>query len=120
MKAEIMQLQAALATVEAERMLAVAQPPTASQAHKPARSPVYDNQRVSSPSSVSAAMTASHGEPIPNTNGTQRGWVRVEEGSEAGDDVDVVEGSQADYDHYEGPSWVGFDDDAPPIRPPLL
>ena len=116
LKAEILQWQAALATVEAENTRAAVQDPKiASRAEVPARSaaPTAPRPRLPFPTATSAPAFAPSEPFVPGTMNSRQATEDDEELEDTGD------GSDVEPDNYDGPSWVGFDDEDPPVKPPI-
>ena len=116
LKAEVMQWQAALATVEAENTRVVIQPPKAtSRVEVPAESPTHSTPRSRLPFPT-ATSAPTFGPPEQLIPGTMNSGQAAEDDEELEDSEDV---SDPEQNHYEGPSWVGFDDEDPPVKPPI-
>ncbi|RYP45581.1 hypothetical protein DL768_008096 [Monosporascus sp. mg162] len=153
-RAEAMQWQAAIATVEAEktRTTGIGTDAAATPAPRPLRSTqITDNAAVAPQASVnanaaglpfqtsvSAASTAATSSSMfapppssafaPPAPTTDESMHEVEgEGGQFDEDEQELddeesegegEGEENDFDG-EGPSWAGFDDTGPPLKPPL-
>lgn len=116
MKAEVMQWQAAMATVEAEKVRSTTNNTTAG----PQQAPVAPKLPfpTATPSSMFLPPTASISGSAPEIIEDE---MQLDDGEEF-EDGDESDGDGGGEEHgYEGdgPSWVGFDDAGPLLKPPL-
>lgn len=129
MHAEVLQWQAALATVDAEKVRAVRHDHRYQPHHVRHPEAADETPRLPFPTATAAATTTSMFAPppsasisgsVPEDMGDYDGQMMDgggEMGEEDGDDDSDGEDERQYYDG-DGPSWVGFDD-GPPLKPPL-
>ncbi|KAK7745092.1 hypothetical protein SLS62_009956 [Diatrype stigma] len=128
MNAEVLQWQAAMATVEAEKVRAVRHDHRYQPHHLRHPPPMVDETprlpfpTVATTSSMFAPPPTSISGSVPEEMGDEDGQMmdggeEMEEGD--GEGYDNSDGED-EHQYYEGdgPSWVGFDD-GPPLKPPL-
>ncbi|KAH9992257.1 hypothetical protein F4779DRAFT_623624 [Xylariaceae sp. FL0662B] len=110
MKAEAMQWQAAIMTIEAESTRTL--PPASSKGHAPAP-PSLPMPMPPGPQRRTTSSTAMFAAPPP----VEESMEPEEYGEEYGRDH-MNDESESEDREYEGTSWAGFDDMGPVLKPP--
>ncbi|KAI1631120.1 hypothetical protein F4809DRAFT_646730 [Biscogniauxia mediterranea] len=121
MKAEVMQWQAAIATVEAERTRAPSyHPPPASGSHMSETPRLPASIQV--PPRPGPTTSAAYASQLPLEESPASYMGAEDYGEDEGHDQDRMEEDEEseseEEPEYEGTSWVGFEETGPVLKPP--